>query len=247
MISLVSAAENDAYVRCYLISYSHSLGKAVTEPLKWKTSDWLKAGGVIVVCGGLYLVDEDIRDLAQDNRTVVVDNMMTGCRQLGEWKYVIPAIGTTILCGSLTGSDKTTDTGLLCLKSYLLANCTTHGLKVATQRQRPGKENGNQFWNSSSFSTQNNSFPSGHATTVWSLAPVIAHQYRDTGWGPPVAYSIATLTSLSRINDDKHWASDVFFAAVVGYVTAKLVLSDTPVLVLGPDIEHQRITFKLDF
>jgi len=245
--SFASAAENDSYFRDYIVSYPHTVGKAISAPLNWETSDWLKAGGVIAICGSLYLLDEEIRDFIQDNRTDSGDNILTGFKQFGEGKYMIPAMGATILAGCLTGSEKTTDTGLLCLKSFILAESVTQGLKIATQRQRPDKENGNQFWNNSSFIINNNAFPSGHATLVWSLAPILAHQYRNMGWVPPVAYSIAALTSYSRLNDDKHWASDVFFGAVIGYVSAKLVLADTPVLTLAPDIEHQGLAFQFEF
>jgi hypothetical protein len=32
----------------------------------------------------------------------------------------------------------------------------------------------------------------------------------------------------SRLNDDKHWSSDVFIGSIIGYFTAQLVLKDTP-------------------
>jgi len=40
-----------------------------------------------------------------------------------------------------------------------------------------------------------------------------------------LAYGIATLTALSRVNDNAHWASDIFFGAVIGYFTAKAIIA----------------------
>jgi membrane-associated phospholipid phosphatase len=40
---------------------------------------------------------------------------------------------------------------------------------------------------------------------------------------PLAAYSLATLTGISRIYDNKHWASDVFLGAALGYTMAELI------------------------
>jgi len=38
---------------------------------------------------------------------------------------------------------------------------------------------------------------------------------------PPLAYGLATLTAVSRVDSNDHWTSDVFLGAVIGYVTSK--------------------------
>ncbi|MCK4346267.1 MAG: phosphatase PAP2 family protein [Bacteroidales bacterium] len=40
---------------------------------------------------------------------------------------------------------------------------------------------------------------------------------------PVVAYSIATLTGISRVYENKHWSSDVLIGAVFGYAMGKLI------------------------
>ncbi|MBW6514882.1 MAG: phosphatase PAP2 family protein [Candidatus Syntrophosphaera sp.] len=244
---LALAGEPDAeFWKAYALSYPQTAIKAVTAPLEWETGNWLTAGGVVLVTGILYSYDEELRDLFQRNRTDWGDGVMTGFKQFGEGKYVLPAIGATVLGAWLAGSDKTMDTGLLCLKSYLLANGVTQGLKFSTQRLRPEAEQGKEFWNSSSLSFDR-SFPSGHTTIVWSVAPILAHQYKDSGWVGPTVYTIGALTSYSRLNDNRHWASDVFFGAVVGYVTARLVLEDTPRLAVAPDPALKGISVRYEF
>ena len=41
---------------------------------------------------------------------------------------------------------------------------------------------------------------------------------------PPIAYGLATLTGLSRIYGNSHWASDAFFGAALGYFVGRTVV-----------------------
>jgi len=222
------AAQNDNFTSDYLHSYPQTSLTAVKAPLQWEKSDWLKAGGIIFIGSTLYLFDKEIADLVVRNRTSFTNEMATVGNQFGDGRYVLPALGITYLGGHVFHSPKTKDTVLLSLKSFLLANGMTTSLKYLTQRQRPYRNNGKQFWNGEGFSHKRESFPSGHTTVVWSIAPVLAEQYKDKKWVAPTVYSIACLTSYSRMHDEKHWSSDVFAGAVIGYVTSQLVLKTTP-------------------
>jgi hypothetical protein len=217
-----------SYPQSYLKSYPQSVVEAANQVPDWQIKEWLTAGGIILSIGALYLADEEIRDLMQDNRTETSAAIMTFGKQFGEGKYVLPAIGTCILGGYIAGSEKTMDTGLLSLKSFILSQSVTQSLKLATQRRRPSANAGKEFWSAGGFKRKHDSFPSGHSTMAWSLAPILAEQYQEQKWVAPAVYGIATLTSISRVHDNNHWASDVFTGAVIGYFSAKLVLSSTP-------------------
>ncbi|HOH46365.1 MAG TPA: phosphatase PAP2 family protein, partial [Candidatus Cloacimonadota bacterium] len=104
---------------------------------------------------------------------------------------------------------------------------------------------GNSFWNGSGITRKRDSFPSGHSMLVWSIAPIVADQYRETRWVPVLAYSLASLTSLSRVYDDKHWSSDVFAGALIGYLAGKLTLASTPRFSLHPGING--VSFSYSF
>lgn len=59
-------------------------------------------------------------------------------------------------------------------------------------------------------------FPSGHATVVFAFAGVIGAEHP---WYFSVpAYSLASLTAYSRINDNAHWLHDVVAGATLGMV-----------------------------
>jgi membrane-associated phospholipid phosphatase len=65
------------------------------------------------------------------------------------------------------------------------------------------------------------SFPSGHATSAFAAAAAV--QAETSEWWPqtkwiigPIVYTGAAMVGLSRIYDDKHWASDIVMGAAVG-------------------------------
>ena len=50
-------------------------------------------------------------------------------------------------------------------------------------------------------------------------------QYKDKPAVPIISYSAATLVGISRLTEQKHWASDVFVGALLGYVCGRQVVS----------------------
>ena len=66
------------------------------------------------------------------------------------------------------------------------------------------------------------SLPSGHSSAIWSVATVIADR-TDNVFVDIACYGLAALTSISRIQQDKHWASDVFIGSAIGYFIAKKI------------------------
>ena len=243
----LGAVECQGFARAYLLSYPRSAIVAVKEPLQWKKTDWLKAGGVILISGALYLADEEIRDFIQNNQSEELHAAADVARQFGEISYLLPASGLTALAGYAFHDPKTADTGFLALKAILIAGATTRSLQLLTQRQRPFKEQGSELWNGSGIKWGRDSFPSGHSTVAWTLASVLSYQYSDQSWLPPVVYSLAALTSLSRVYEDKHWSSDVFAGAVVGMLAARLTLVSTPRLSVVPCMVQPGITMTFTF
>src|SRR5262249_41424758 len=66
------------------------------------------------------------------------------------------------------------------------------------------------------------SWPSGHTTLAFALATSVGDEIGST----PVSiglYTLASLTGWSRMNDNKHWFTDVLAGAASGVLTAKLM------------------------
>lgn len=72
----------------------------------------------------------------------------------------------------------------------------------------------------------NSSFPSGHTTVAFAAATVYALEYKNRPLIPILAYSAATLIGVSRITENKHWATDVFVGAALGLVTGRQVVNN---------------------
>jgi membrane-associated phospholipid phosphatase len=91
----------------------------------------------------------------------------------------------------------------------LIVNAAYSGLlKYTVQRPRPD-------------GSDNLSFPSGHASTAFSLAAVANHHY---GWkvGVP-AFAVATGIGLTRIESNRHNLSDVLAGATLGIIVGRTV------------------------
>ena len=65
------------------------------------------------------------------------------------------------------------------------------------------------------------SFPSGHSTAAFAAAAAVSQETSE--WWPrtrwiigPIVYTGASLVGVSRMYEDKHWASDVVMGAAVG-------------------------------
>lgn len=95
-------------------------------------------------------------------------------------------------------------------RSLAYAGIAVTALKVAVRRTRP---NGGAY-----------SFPSGHTAAAFAVAPVLARRF---GWLAALpAYALATSTALGRMEDRKHYLSDVVVGAGIGTAIGLAVASE---------------------
>lgn len=208
----------------YVKGYFTDTGRMLASPANWDGSDWLTAGLVIGATAGTYLVDADIRNFARRNQSSTGDSLAVVGNTLGNPVYTLPPLGLLYLYGNLNEDPKARRTSLLAVESLAISGVFTWTLKLATQRPRPFTGESPGTWNGPGLRTINPAFPSGHTPASFAVATVVAEEYGNNPYIPPLAYGLATLTGLSRIYDDKHWASDVVFGAAIGYFVAKTVV-----------------------
>lgn len=122
------------------------------------------------------------------------------------------------IVGRKRNDARARETGILAAEALLNSMIVEGGLKWITQRVRPldGTER-------SEFFEGGTSFPSGHATHVWSVATVVANEYHDRRLVKVAAYGIAGAVSVSRVTRHKHYMSDVLVGSVLGYLIGEYV------------------------
>jgi len=198
----------------YLIGFWTDTKFMLTSPFKWKGKDWLKAGIISGSALGLYAVDQDIHKWVQRNRESTSNTISDIFEPLGNSDNLMPWAPVILMYvfGSITDNYRTKKTALLAAESFVISTVYTRILKVTIRRRRP-------------LSNSKKSFPSGHTSSIFAVATVLAHEYRETPWVPTILYTASALSSLSRINDMEHWSSDVFVGFLIGFYTGRTVFN----------------------
>jgi membrane-associated phospholipid phosphatase len=198
---------------------------ALTSPLRWDKLDWGTASTVAGVTGVFFVLDDEINAEIKDNRSSTTDAFFDVFEPFGNSAITIPALIGFYMYGRFGENEKVERTALLASESFLVTSLFTGVLKIGMGRVRPSEvgASANTFhapWADGA----GHSFPSGHTSTAFAIATVIANEYENVPLLAPISYGIASLTALSRLNDEKHWASDIVFGAALGYFTSKTIL-----------------------
>jgi membrane-associated phospholipid phosphatase len=91
------------------------------------------------------------------------------------------------------------------VRSQILNTGLTQGIKLAVGRERP---DGGGY-----------SFPSGHTSSSFATATVLQRHF---GWRAGIpAYGLAAFVGGSRLQQNRHYLSDVIFGAAVGIVSGR--------------------------
>ena len=230
-----------------------------TSPLRMATTDLLFWGSV--TAGTVYLVanDESIYRNIKDyqNGHEWVDRISPHVSRLGEGEISLSIAGLFYLGGLAFKNEKAKETGLLGIQAIIHTGIVVQVLKHLSGRQRPCVEDGEDHWSGPSgffkrydpgpFSRYD-SFPSGHTIVAWGTATVIAEQYKRTIIVPVVSYSLAAMVGLSRINEDRHWLSDVFVGAALGHAIGRyLVRTRSTHVDIHPATDGGSITLTLRY
>jgi len=135
--------------------------------------------------------------------------------------------------GRLTKNQRAADLGLHGTEALFFGEAVAVVMKGIFGRQRPfvdiSNPNNYQLGRGFRGKTDYRSFPSGHTTAAFAAAAAVTaetHQWwpKSTWIIGPALYGGATLAGLSRMYNNRHWATDVVAGAAIGTIAGLKVV-----------------------
>jgi membrane-associated phospholipid phosphatase len=190
-----------------------------TSPFKLQGEDAKWAIPLAVGAGALITTDRYTSD------------WVTQGGDLPEWSHNVSWFGKAYFTGGLSAGmwaagkafhdPKLSETGLLAGEALIDTGIVTGVLKFTAQRARPsaGNERGEFF-------TGGSSFPSGHSSSIWSVATVIAYEYHKNPYIKYGALAGAVAVSMSRFSGRNHFLSDIVIGSAIGFGIGRFVYKE---------------------
>ena len=224
----------DPYLKRAARDFIEDTGRIWSSPFRIKERHVGPLIALAAATAFLIAADEDIRGgfKSYSDGHGWVGDVSPVVTQMGSLGAAATA-GIFFGAGLIFKDERARDTGYLAACAMAQSFLVEQALKGLTGRQRPDVADGADHWSGPTgffkrydpdYDGLYDSFPSGHTATAFSVATVVALQYRNRPWVPILAYTIAAGVGLTRVTMDRHWMSDVFVGAVVGHFVARLVV-----------------------
>lgn len=190
------------------------------RPRRWLVPLALVAGVVGLsawagATGDLLALDRAVHMASQAHRTHLGDEVARSLRRWGEaWGY-LPVVLGLLLLARLRASERLRRWAWQVAFALMLSGVLCWALKLSVGRARPRWSDAPDSLRPFSSAT---SFPSGHTTAAFALSTSLAAGLAS----PPATVALVALaagTGWSRVNDDRHWLSDVVVGALVGLLS----------------------------
>lgn len=173
--------------------------------------------GVLAAVGLVMVYDQKIRDEVQEQRSATTDQWESYLEPMGRLLVQMGVFGLVYAGGRAAKDEEATETARALIEAVSMTEVATYAGKLAFGRTEPS-----DLHNAGQFFEGGKRFPSGHASRAFAVATVLSERY-----GPKVAwfaYPLAALVGLARLENDKHWASDVVAGAALGWGISKSIV-----------------------
>jgi len=128
------------------------------------------------------------------------DNLFEAGETIGDGAFPVVASVTLWGVGKVAGSSRLSEFSSDLFRAQVVNGVFTMALKVSVRRTRP---DGTPY-----------SYPSGHTSSVFTTTGVV-YKHFGKRWGIP-AFIVATYVGLSRLQENKHYLSDVVAGGLLG-------------------------------
>jgi PAP2 superfamily protein len=195
-------------------------GWVLTAPVRWDEQDWIYVGFSAAGIGAAASLDQTIKDHVQAHRTASEDRFFSKYENFGAtWSFGV--IGAFEVWGEAAGDTTAKNAAMDALTASIIGpGLIGTSVKYAVGRVRP-----NAATSTFDFKpiSDNQSFPSGHASQAFAVATAIAENY-PAWWVQTLCYGGAGLVGYARIEQNTHYTSDVVAGALLGWSVARSVV-----------------------
>ena len=153
-----------------------------------------------------------------------------------------------VAAGLLSGNNELTRTGGRLAATLAFTGAAGMAGKLVLGRPRPGDSPDSDGY--VPFGGQD-AMPSGHTAMAFAFATALSDDI-NRPWATVGLYTLATGVGWSRLNDNRHWLTDVAAGAALGITSAKLMNGRwrifglrPPSVLLGPS--QAGVAWKVEF
>jgi membrane-associated phospholipid phosphatase len=195
--------------RGFFGSLFSQLGQDLKHMPRRNSLYWLAAGSGLALA--VHPADDDIN--ARLVGSDFADAFFAPGKVLGNSAFIFGASAATYIVGRASHKPRVRHMGMDFIEAAILSEGITQLIKVAVRRDRPVNPDGSD--------NPGYAFPSGHATITFAAATVFQQHF---GWKAAVpTYLVASYVAISRLHDNRHFASDVAFGASNGIIIGRSV------------------------
>ena len=170
---------------------------------------WLLGGTVLTITVYQF---EDAERAAEALDQGIWDTLSDIGNIWGDARLQMPLAAGIWGIGSWTDKPDMAELGFELSRGLLLSYGVVSIMKPLFDRTRP---NGDPY-----------SFPSGHTAAAFTTAGVVTRRYG--GWAGAATLALGVMTGMGRMEDMKHYASDVVAGATIGWIIGRNAAREKP-------------------
>jgi len=195
--------------RGFLSALGHNLGDDLKHLPRRNSVYWIAGGAA--VAAAVHPEDGKINRRLLGNPTA--DKFFKPGKYIGNTAVVVGASSLTYFLGRTMDRPRLQHLGMDELEAAILGEGLAEIAKLGVRRDRPNNPDGRQ--------SKGYSMPSGHATVTFAAATVLQQHLGYKAAIP--TYLVASYVAISRLHDNRHYASDVAMGAALGVVVGRTV------------------------
>jgi membrane-associated phospholipid phosphatase len=200
----------------YVKSYWYNGINLVKQPFAWGKEGWITAGGSLVFVASMLTLDEAINQPISTWQTDFAVNFGNAGDIVGGLPVQGGITAGAFLAGQLFKNNKLTHFGLDNLQAQVFTGGVALVIKNLSHRARPETGEGAFKWYGPFKGWGNESFFSGHTAFSFCTANMVYLHSGKKWWVGVLGFGTATAVGLSRMQQQKHWSSDVVMGAIMG-------------------------------